>query len=105
MRNKTPPTKTKLDGSRIINLDKLSKYTEELNAHSSRCQGAIKLTGECRNGLASILKGHCEVCDHTIVLETSKKVRGPRGYSRWESNLAAVWGQMATGQGHSQLEE
>lgn len=105
MKSKTLPTPAKLEGSRIINLDKLSKYTEELNAHSAHCQGAIKLIGESRNGLASILRGHCEVCEHTIVLETSKKVKGPRGYSRWESNLAAVWGQMATGQGHSQLEE
>ena len=32
-------------------------------------------------------------------------MKGPRGYSRWECNLAAVWGQMSTGQGHSQLEE
>ena len=88
-----------------MNLDELSKYTEELNAHSSRCQGAVRLIGECRNGLASILRGHCEVCEHTIRLETSKKVKGPRGYRRWESNLAAVWGQMTTGQGHSQLEE
>ena len=26
-------------------------------------------------------------------------------YLRWEFNLAAVWGQMSTGGGHSQLEE
>lgn len=38
-------------------------------------------------------------------LETSPKVKGPRNYSRWECNLAAVWGQMATGGGHSHLEE
>ena len=25
--------------------------------------------------------------------------------ARWECNLAAVWGQMSTGGGHSQLEE
>ena len=55
--------------------------------------------------MASILKGLCEICGHTIVLQTSKKVKGPRGTSRWESNLAAVWGQMATGQGNSQLGE
>ena len=35
----------------------------------------------------------------------SKKVNDPRGYSPWECNLVAVWGQMATGGGHSQLEE
>lgn len=106
-KNKThnkQPTK-KLEGSRIINMDKLLEYTDELTAHSSSCQGAIKLIGESRKGLASILEGHCETCGHKIVLETSKKVKGPCGYSRWESNLAAVWGQMSTGQGYSQLEE
>ena len=93
------------NSSRIINLDKLCEYTDQLNAHSSHCTGSVRLTGETRNGLASILKGHCEKCDHTITLQTSKKVKGPCGYSRWECNLAAVWGQMSTGQGHSQLEE
>ncbi len=34
-----------------------------------------------------------------------KDVKGPHGYNRWECNLAAVWGQMATGTGHSQLQE
>ena len=76
-----------------------------MNAHSSRCDGSVRLTGKTRNGLASIFKGHCEKCDHTITFQTSKKVKEPRGYSRWECNLAAVWGQMSTGQGHSQLEE
>ena len=32
-------------------------------------------------------------------------MKGPRGYNRFECNLAAVWGQMATGTGHSQLQE
>ncbi len=32
-------------------------------------------------------------------------MKGPRGYHRFECNLAAVWGKMATGTGHSQLEE
>ncbi len=29
----------------------------------------------------------------------------PGKYARWECNLAAVWGQMVTGSGHSHLEE
>ena len=65
----------------------------------------IVLDGETRQGLASILRGQCSVCEHTITLETSQKVKGPRQYCRWECNLAAVWGQMATGGGHSHLEE
>ena len=63
------------------------------------------MNGETRDGLASILLGECSVCKHTITLATSKEVKGPRGYSRWECNLAAVWGQMAIGGGRSQLEE
>ena len=61
--------------------------------------------GETRQGLASILTGQCSVCKHSIVLETSPKVKDPQMYCRWECNLAAVWGQMATGGGHSHLEE
>ena len=32
-------------------------------------------------------------------------MKGPCGYYRWEFNLAAVWGQITTGLGHSQLQE
>lgn len=47
-----PTSDGKIEGSRIINLEKLRQYTDELSAHSSRCMGAITLTGENRNGLA-----------------------------------------------------
>ena len=46
-----------------------------------------------------------KVPPHYITLESAKKIKGPRGYHRWECNLAAVWGQLATGDGHAQLEE
>ena len=94
-----------IGGSRIINLEQLQKYTNDLTIHSARCGGNISLTGETRHGLASILKGQCSSCGHTITFETSPKVKGPRQYCRWECNLAAVWGQMVTGGGHSHLEE
>ena len=94
-----------IEGSRIINMDKLKQYTDDLTLHSSRCDGSIVLSGETRHGLASILTGQCTVCKHTITLETSSKVKGPKNHSRWECNLAAVWGQMTTGGGHSHLEE
>ncbi len=32
-------------------------------------------------------------------------MKGPGKHARWECNLAAVWGQMVTGSGHSHLEE
>ncbi len=94
-----------IHGSRIINIEKLQKYTNDLTIHSARCGGNILLIGETRHGLASILKGECSTCGHMVVFETSAKVKGPRNYCRWECNLAAVWGQMATGGGHSHLEE
>lgn len=99
------PNSTLTKGSRIINLDKLHQYTDDISAHSLHCKGSIVLTGETRHGLASILKGQCPTCNHSITLDTSPKVKGPRGYSQWECNLAAVWGEMTTGGGHSRLEE
>ena len=94
-----------IGGSRIINIDKLKQYTNDLTLHASRCGGSIRLAGEMRHGLASILTGQCSKCTHAISLETSPKVKAPSNYSRWECNLAAVWGQMVTGGGHSHLEE
>ena len=73
--------------------------------HSTQCWGSVILTGEERDGLASIISSQCSTCQHNITLDTAQKVKGPRGYRWWECNLAAVWGQMATGGGHSQLEE
>ena len=65
----------------------------------------MTLVEQERDGLASVLLGECSHCDELIAFETSAKIKGPRGYSRWETNLASVWGQMATGGGHTQLEE
>ena len=92
-------------GSRIINLEWLQEYINTLTVHASQCDGDIILAGEKRDGLASIISTKCSHCGHSILLETSHKVKGPRGYRRWECNLAAVWGQMSTGGGHSKLQE
>ena len=94
-----------IEGSRIINIDKLSKYVDNITVHPSKCGGNIVLTGEKRYGLASVLSSKCTECEYEIVLETSNKVKGPNEYTRWECNLAAVWGQMATGGGHTPLKE
>ena len=61
--------------------------------------------GKRGDALACIISTRCSQCDHSILLETSRKVKGPRVYRRWECNLAAVWGQMSTGGGHSKLQE
>lgn len=75
-------SRVSIEGSRIINVDKLQVYIDDLTKHSLHCGGSIVLCGERRDGLASILSSQCSSCQHTITLETSKKVKGPRGYQR-----------------------
>ena len=101
----TTTCNAQFDGSQIINMHRLQQYMYEFNEHSARCKGSVVLAGEVREGLASILSCHCSTCGHTITLETAKTVRGPRAYSHWECNFAAVWGQIVTGGGHSHLAE
>ncbi len=72
-----------IQGSRIINIDQLKKYSDELSRHSMHCSGSIVLNGEFRDGLASIIIAQCSICKHTIRLETSNKVKGPKGYRRY----------------------
>lgn len=98
-------TCAQVDGSRIINMDKLQQYIDTLSQHSAKCGGSITLVGEKKDGLASILSSSCIKCGYIIQLETSKKVKGPRGCLRWECNLAAVWGNMASGSGHTHLRD
>jgi len=88
----TNKTVTTIDGSRIMNVDKMKKYTDEIALHAARCEGSIILKVETRFGLASILTWHCSKCTHRITLESSPKVKVTNKYTRWECNLAAVWG-------------
>ena len=44
-KEQTVNTEIQIQGSRIMNMDKLLQYTDELNAHSSRCKSAILLLG------------------------------------------------------------
>ena len=74
--------RVKLDGSRIVNLEKLQQYIDRLVQHSVHCDGSVILCGESQDGLASILTAKCGTCGMSFNLDTSKKVEGPRGYSR-----------------------
>lgn len=74
--------RVKLDGSRIVNLEKLQQYTDRLVQHSVHCDGSVVLCGESRDGLASIFTAKCDTCGMSFNFDTSKKVEGPRGYSR-----------------------
>ena len=87
-------------------LDKLQEFIDKLTVHTKQCSGSqIILNREKQAGLASIISSRCSKCSFNIPLTTSHKVRGPTGISRWEAKLAAVWGQMMTGRGHSKLQE
>ena len=103
----TPESSTGLNGSRIINLHSLGKFIETVSQHSATCSiGVVKLQGEkYQNGVASILSACCTVCHYELTFPTSSKVSGLSGGKRWECNMAAVWGQMSIGGGHSSLEE
>ena len=74
-------------------------------SHNSGLLGSqIILSGEKHHGLASILSWKCNGCGHEMSFPTSTKVSGPIG-NHWTTNLAAVWGQMATDGGFNSLEE
>ena len=68
-------------------------------------ENAIVIEGESQQGLASIISVKCMGCNEIIKLESSAKIVGAKGIKRWECNVAAVWGQMATGGGYSKLNE
>ena len=92
---KSPPSSTfNPEGSRIINLTKLQEYSQQLSTHSANCSGSVVVKGETRQGLASIISWQCQKCKQALVPESSTKVKGPRGKSQWECNLAAVWGKI-----------
>jgi len=56
--------------------------------------------------LASTLIIHCHNCSEDFTLLTSSEVKGLTGSKpHWEANVAALWGQMSTGGGHSTLTE
>ena len=98
-----------IEEARIVNISQLEKYISDITIHVAQCAanttGKIVLIGEKRDGLSSIISSECSACGYIIKLETSQKVKCAGGPSRWECNLAAVWGQMSTGGGHSTLTE
>ena len=103
----SPKSGSAVGGCRIVNMDQLQKFVAQVSSHSRSCQnGSISLTGErYREGLASVLSATCSSCHMEVAFPTSSKVTGLGGGQRWECNLAAVWGQMSTGEGHAPLAE
>ena len=64
------------DGCCIFNLDSLQTFTGQISSNSSSCGDEIPLSGESRNGLASILTAQCKSCQVTIDFPTSQKSVG-----------------------------
>ena len=99
------PKRLSLNSSRIIKLKNLDSAIQSISAHAATCPGclsnasssnqAVSLLGETdRKGLASVLTARCNYCKEEINFQTSSKVCCQKGASRWEHNLAAVWGEM-----------
>ena len=96
-----------LNSCRIINLEELRKHIADISVHAATCQSCIDkayMQGEAimlvreqlRDGLASALTAQCKGCGTEIAFPTSSKVNCKGAWHRWECNLVAVWGQMAT---------
>ena len=105
-----PGKRSHLEGSRLFNLQNLHNPIKSISEHSIKCGAVVELVGEVqRNGLASRLLATCSKCNEEILFNSCNKVtlHNNKGKERstWVYNAAAVMGQMATGGGHSSLEE
>ncbi len=102
-----PTARKELFGSRIIDLENLSQDVKRVSEHSATCKGVCQLVQEVRReGLASVLLVQCQKCSDKFFMESSTKVKGSKTKkTRYAVNVGAVLGQMATGGGHSRLNE
>ena len=105
-----------LNGSRIINLQNLQQHIQTITNHAAFCHSStdepsneqhitVMINEKHRDGLSSLLTSQCSNCREEFPLQTSSRIKGLSGKHCWESNIAAVWGQMSTGGGHSTLVE
>lgn len=107
LRKSAPPV-LNMHGYRIINLELLASEVGDISLHAATCPDAqelgaldkppIKLLGEGKNdGLACFLHARCVGCGKRFTLPTSPRMESSTGSNRFEINVRAVWGQMATG--------
>lgn len=99
-----------LEGSRIISLQKLHDAIRTITQHSAACKSPVDLIGEVqRNGLSTTLLARCDKCNEEFLFTSCNKInlKKPDGTIRstYQSNVAAVMGQMSTGGGCNSLEE
>ena len=101
---------------RLINLNKLQDHVSEISLHAATCkkaitlalqgQSPIQLKSEIDNyGLASVLCVICCGCHREIQMKTSPTLHINRQSHHFDINVRAVWGAIATGNGHSHLNE
>ena len=115
---KKETVKQNFDGNRILNLNNLSMYVEEITRHSALCaiehseelsetsKPFVKLVCETQvHGLASVLLAECQMCRKQFRLCTSDTVICDNGDNRFDINVRAVWGEMVTGGGCTSLNE
>lgn len=102
-------------GYRMINLDQLQQHMSELMKHCVKCIPArdlvledktpMQLVSEVRTrGLASVLLVKCVGCKSSFEFETSPKLKEDN-ITRYDINVRAVWGSIATGNGAAHLNE
>ena len=94
----------------LFNLRNLSNAIKTISEHSVSCGAVVELIGEVQwNGLASRILACCSKCNEEFLFSSCNKVifHNQNGKERqtWAYNAAAVMEQMATGGGHSSLEE
>ena len=102
-----------LNSSRIINLEELREHSWYLSSCSNmpvmHWQGIhtrwSNYEEQFRDGLVSVLTAQCKGCGTKSAFPKSSKVNCKGARQSRKCNLAAVWGQMATGGGCSPLQE
>jgi len=97
-----------LKGNRIVNISHLGKSLQSVIGHGSvcPCDGKPRMEQEIeRKGLGCVIQFRCDGSNMTLAVETQPKSKGPGGQLRHSINIAAVWGFMAMGGGHSNIKE
>ena len=97
-----------LKGNRIVNIGHFGRSLQGVIDHASvcPCKGTPRLEQEIeRKGLACVIQFKCSGCGMSLAVEAQPKSKGPGGQMRHSINLAAVWGFMATGGGHANMNE
>ena len=87
-------THLKLEGRRIVNLDKLKEMVtvhsatcNDLHIHMKSNHEGINLEGEVRrDGLVSIFRTKCSGCGKFFYFETDSKIRDANGHKKYSIN-------------------